>query len=225
MKKGEKRAFTAILVAFIGVILFTVYYEILYQKHEADKLTAAATADEKAALKNNPGIWVIPKGLNPDALPQPESRGATVLTLYCVQCHDLPTPTMHTAQEWDYVVDRMEKEMQKRRGGILIRVMMPPEKDWQILRTYLADNAQNPLDKSQYPDLDTPAGRAFESTCSHCHAAPDPTQHNPNEWARIVLRMKSNIVAAGKEMPDDNTVELITDFLKAHSKDTQSTTL
>ncbi|MGD8938218.1 MAG: hypothetical protein PVJ72_02505 [Gammaproteobacteria bacterium] len=225
MKKGEKRAFLAILLAFIGVMVFTVYYEILYQKREAEKQTAAATAGEKAELKNNPGIMVIPKGLNPDALPNAESRGATMLTLYCVQCHDLPTPAMHTPQEWQIVVDRMEKEMQKRRGGILIRVMMPPEKDWQILRAYLADNAQKPLDKSQYADLDTPAGRAFESTCSQCHAAPDPTQHSPNEWARVVLRMKNNMHAAGKEMPDENTVELINDFLKAHSNATQSATL
>lgn len=225
MKKGEKRAFLAILVAFVGVVIFTIYYEILYQKREAEKQTAAATAGEKVELQNNPGIWVIPKGLNPDALPQAQSRGATVLTLYCVQCHDLPTPSMHTAQEWEYVVDRMEKEMQKRRGGVLIRVMMPPEKDWRILRTYLAANAQKPIDKNRYPDLTSPAGRAFETTCSQCHAAPDPAQHSPNEWARIVLRMKNNIVAAGKEMPDDNTVELITDFLTSHSNDTQSTTL
>lgn len=225
MKQGEKRAFMVILVAFIGVIIFTAYYEVLYQKREAEKQTAAATADEKAALKNNPGIWVIPKGLNPEALPDPKSRGATVLTLYCVQCHDLPTPSMHTAQEWEYVVERMEKEMQKRRGGILIRVMMPPEKDWKILRTYLADNAQKPIDKNLYTDLDTPAGQAFATTCSQCHAAPDPTQHSPNEWARVVLRMKSNIVAAGKQMPDEATVELITEYLQSHSQNIQSTTL
>ena len=215
----------AILAAFVGVIIFTVYYEILYQKREAENQTAAATAGEKASLAQNSGIWVIPKGLNPDALPSPDSRGAAMLTLYCVQCHDLPTPAMHTAEEWEVVVNRMEKEMQRRRGGVLIRVMMPPEKDWQILRSYLTDNAQQPLDESQYPDLATPAGQAFQTTCSQCHAAPDPAQHGPNEWARIVLRMKNNISAAGMEMPDEQTVELITGFLKAHSKSAQSATL
>jgi hypothetical protein len=225
MKTGEKRAFMAILAAFVGVIIFTIYYEILYQKREAEKQTAAATAGDQASLAQNPGIWVIPKGLNPDALPSPDSRGATMLTLYCVQCHDLPTPVMHTAEEWEVVVNRMEKEMQRRRGGVLIRVMMPPEKDWQILRSYLTDNAQQPLDESQYPDLATAAGQAFQTTCSQCHAAPDPAQHSPNEWPRVVLRMRNNISAAGLKMPDEKTVDLITGFLKAHSKQTQSTTL
>lgn len=225
MKTGEKRAFMAILIAFVGVIIFTIYYEILYQKREAEKQTTAATADEKASMAKNPGIWVIPKGLNPDALPDPQSRGATMLTLYCVQCHDLPSPTMHTATEWAHVVDRMEKEMQRRRGGVLIRVMMPPEKDWKILRSYLKDNAQLPLDSSQYADLDTPGGQAFQTTCSQCHAAPDPAQHTSAEWARVVLRMKNNINAAGLEMPDDKTVELINGFLKSHSKNAQSATL
>jgi hypothetical protein len=132
---------------------------------------------------------------------------------------------MHTAKEWEVVVNRMEKEMQRRRGGVLIRVMMPPEKDWQILRSYLMGNAQQPLDESQYPDLATPAGQAFVATCSQCHAAPDPAQHSPNEWARIVLRMKNNISAAGMEMPDEKTVESITGFLKAHSNQAQSATL
>jgi cytochrome c5 len=225
MKTGEKRAFMAILIAFVGVIIITVYYEILYQKREAEKQTAAATADEKTSMAKNPGIWVIPKGLNPDALPESQSRGATMLTLYCVQCHDLPSPTMHTAAEWAQVVDRMEKEMQRRRGGVLIRVMMPPEKDWKILRSYLENHAQKPLDTTQYADLDTPAGQAFQSTCSQCHAAPDPAQHTANEWARVVLRMKNNINAAGLEMPDEKTVELINNFLKAHSKNAQSATL
>ena len=225
MKQGEKRAFLVILAAFIGVMVFTVYYEILYQKREAEKQTAAATAGEKQALKNNPDMRVIPKGLNPEALPQPQSRGATMLTLYCVQCHDLPTPVMHTAQEWERVVDRMEKEMQQRRGGMLIRVMMPPEKDWRILRAYLADNAQKPLDETRFPDLTPPAGQAFTTTCSQCHAAPDPAQHNANEWARVVLRMKNNIITAGKKIPDEQTIELINDFLKAHSQPKQNATL
>lgn len=224
MKQGEKRAFIGILIAFAGILIFTIYYEILYQKREADKQTEAATAQEKVALKNNPGIWVIPKGLSPEGLPEPDSRGATTLVLYCVQCHDLPSPTMHTAQEWESVVNRMEKEMQQRRGGVLIRVMMPPEKDWKILRSYLAKNAQKPLDKTNVSDLDSPQGQAFVTTCSQCHAAPDPLQHTPNEWARVVLRMKNNIVAAGKSLPDEQTVDMITEFLKTHSNNTPTLT-
>jgi len=204
----------AILAAMAGIVVFTVYYEIQYQKREAQK--QATSGEQQAALSNNPGIRGIPKGLSPDGLPDPKSRGATMLVLYCAQCHDMPSPAMHTQEEWTQVVDRMEKEMQIRRGGILIRVMMPPEKDLQILRTYLAEFAQKPMDKTQFTDLETPSGQAFAATCSQCHAAPDPGQHTAHEWARVVLRMKSNIAAAGKKMPDESTVELINHFLKEH---------
>jgi cytochrome c5 len=214
MKQGEKHAFMAILAAMAGIIAFTVYYEILYQKREAQK---QAASDEQQTQSHNPGILGIPKGLNPDALPNAKSRGATLLVLYCAQCHDMPTPAMHTREEWTTVVERMENEMQIRRGGILIRVMMPPEKDWRILRDYLAENAQKPMDKNQFSDLDTPAAQAFTSTCSQCHAAPDPGQHTPHEWARVVLRMKNNMAAASKKLPDDQTVELINQFLTEHS--------
>lgn len=214
MQQGEKRAFMAILAAMVGIIVFTVYYEIQYQKREAQK---QASAGDQQPQSNNSGMQGIPKGLNPDALPDPKSRGATLLVLYCAQCHDMPTPAMHTKDEWAQVVDRMEKEMQIRRGGILIRVMMPPEKDWQILRAYLAEHSQKPMDKTQFADLDTPAGQAFTGTCSQCHAAPDPGLHTAHEWARVVLRMKNNITAAGKQQPDDKTVDLINEFLKNHS--------
>ena len=222
MKQGEKRAFTAILAAMIGIIIFTIYHEILYQKHETQKQTASG---EQESLSHNPGILVIPKGLNPEALPDANSRGATVLVLYCAQCHDMPSPAMHTQQEWQQVVDRMEKEMQIRRGGILMRVMIPPEKDWRALRAYLAKNAQKPMDKTQFTDLETPTGQAFAATCSQCHAAPDPAQHTAKEWARVVLRMKTNIIAAGKRVPDEKTVKLINDFLKTHSAATQPPSL
>jgi cytochrome c5 len=222
MKQGEKQAFMAVLAAMAGIIAFTVYYEILYEKREAQKQAAAGTQDVR---NTSPGMRGIPKGLNPDALPAPESRGAIVLALYCAQCHDMPTPLMHTAEEWTQVVDRMDKEMQIRRGGVLVRVMMPPEKDWQILRAYLGEYAQSPMDKTQFNDLDSPAGQAFATTCSQCHAAPDPGLHTAHEWARVVLRMKNNIAAAGKKIPDEPTAELINNFLKKHSATKEASTL
>lgn len=221
MKQGEKRAFLGVLIAFVGVLIFTVYYEIQYQKREPVAQPERKFIEQGNNTGESPGIWVIPAGLNPRDLPDPDSRGATMLLLYCVQCHDLPTPSMHTQEEWKRVLQRMNERMQSRRGGVLMRIMMPPEKDWQILTNYLLRYAQIPADISKLTNLDSPGGQAFQSSCSLCHAAPDPTQHLAAEWPRIVLRMKSNMQSAGKPAPDDASIELIIKFLQDHSKTQQ----
>jgi len=41
----------------------------------------------------------MPSGINPDQLPEPDSKGAHLLARYCSQCHGVPGPGMHTADE------------------------------------------------------------------------------------------------------------------------------
>jgi len=53
----------------------------------------------------------LPPGIDAADLPDPQSRGAHLLTRYCTQCHDLPPPALHTAAEWVKVLDRMERHM------------------------------------------------------------------------------------------------------------------
>ena len=45
----------------------------------------------------------LPPGIKPEALPDPGSPGAKFLNSYCTQCHNLPSPLMHTAEEWPVV--------------------------------------------------------------------------------------------------------------------------
>ena len=219
MKKGEKRVLWAVLVAGIGVLALTTWLEMQYQaRNPMEVATTLANEDLRTTRVSGPGAAIIPRGLNPDDLPDPDGRGATLLTLYGVQCHDLPTPLMHSAEEWELVIQRMRERMQARRGGMLRRVIMPPEKDWLTLDAYLKAFAQKPLDASQLQaDLETPAGQAFQATCSRCHAAPDPAQHSVREWPRVVLRMKYNMQAAGLSVPDAETTEQIITFLQGHS--------
>lgn len=49
----------------------------------------------------------LPSGIDPALLPEPHSAGAMVLQDYCTQCHNLPDPRQHSAQEWPAVVERM----------------------------------------------------------------------------------------------------------------------
>jgi hypothetical protein len=97
--------------------------------------------------------------------------------------------------------------------------MLPPEKDWHILEAYLSNNAQLSLeDPLRYDDIKTEAGQAFLATCSQCHAAPSPESHTKSEWPRVVLRMKSNMLAANIPAPEQPTLLKIIDFLQGHSK-------
>lgn len=50
--------------------------------------------------------------VSPDMLPLPESKGAVLFKTICSQCHALPDPASHTAQEWPTVVKRMRGNMQ-----------------------------------------------------------------------------------------------------------------
>lgn len=218
MKKGEKAAIWVALTAVASLIGIAFYYEST--SGGIDETKYARLADENTSSSNSQPVWVIPKGVNPDALPEAQGPGAKAITLYCVQCHDLPPPAMHTATEWAAVLNRMRGYMQDRRGGMLARLIMPSEQDWTIIGSYLAHHAQKPMDATRYSDLQSPEGQAFIATCSQCHAAPDPQQHTTKEWPRIVLRMKQNMSAAGIKQPDDQTTDLIVTFLQRHGTKT-----
>ncbi len=165
---------------------------------------------------------VLPPGIDPALLPTPTSEGAKLLNLYCAQCHNLPGPGMHTAREWPPVVDRMNRRMRMMSGRGMMGMMMgrveaPSESELQELVNYLQVHAQIPIDTTRYPELDTPAGRAFHTACSRCHALPDPQQHTTDEWPGVVARMKQNMVAMGKSVPDEASIGEIVQFLQRHA--------
>jgi len=157
----------------------------------------------------------LPPGIDPALLPEPDSSGAHLLRQFCTQCHNLPSPGLHTASEWPQVVDRMNMRMQMMGG--MMGVMAPDPVQLKILLGYLQRHAQKPIDAASYPDLDTPAGRAFSTTCMQCHALPDPKQHSAQEWPSVVARMRGNMAAMGKTVPDEKTASEIIDFLQRHS--------
>jgi cytochrome c5 len=163
---------------------------------------------------------VLPPGIDPALLPESQSQGALLLARYCSQCHNLPGPGTHTAEEWPAVVERMNQRMQMMSGPDMMGMMVesPDESELQAILRYLQEYAQKPIDEAQYDDLDTSAGRAFQSTCSLCHALPDPQQHTSEEWPAVVVRMKQNMVTQGKTVPDEATIGEIVEFLQRHAK-------
>lgn len=164
----------------------------------------------------------LPPGIEPKELPEAQSNGAKLLVQYCSQCHDLPSPSMHSAQAWPSVVERMNQRMQMMSGrnmmGMMHDIKAPTNGELKTLIAYLQKHAQKPIDKTQYEDLDTPAGKLFDDTCSQCHVLPDPRQHTADEWPAVVQRMTRNMELMGRPVPDRGALETVLVYLQKHAR-------
>ena len=174
---------------------------------------------------------ILPPAIEAGDLPQPESRGAQLVARYCVQCHNLPNPAMHSAARWPSVVARMVFRMEGHGNmGTLMADMMagvkaPDAPERRSLLAYLQKNAQRPLDPARYPEVDAPAGEAFRLACSQCHVLPDPKRHTAAEWPAVTARMQRNMqwmnrVVGSKPVPGEPQlrIEEINAFLRKYAR-------
>lgn len=204
-------------------------------------LTSLAWAADSSAVAKAQALWsqsphgrmlerILPPAVAPQDLPEPQSEGARLTTRYCVQCHHLPNPQMHTAGKWAGIVERMVWRMQGKgnMGGLMKEMMAgvqaPSDDEVAILNRYLQKHSQKAIDPA-HPGLKTEAGKIFSIACSQCHAAPDPRQHTSREWPAVVERMKqhmswANIVVGTPELrtvPELDTSEIV-QFLQRYAR-------
>ncbi len=175
---------------------------------------------------------VVPPGVKPGNLPEPASEGAKLTARYCVQCHDLPSPLMHSAAEWPGVAGRMFQRMSMcsrmsgmgmmgKRGGMGMKGMMgmmniktPSAKEQEVIVAYLKQHSLKSIKPGALPSPRTKGAILFAATCAQCHALPDPGQHTAQEWPQIVARMRKNMTAMGKTVSDAATLRTIAEFLQ-----------
>ena len=144
---------------------------------------------------------ILPPSIEPRELPEPRSEGARLTARYCVQCHYLPSPRMHTADKWTVIVVRMIWRMQgKGNLGELMKEMMdnveaPTEQETAVLTRYLRKHGQKEMDLRD-PALNNDAGKMYIIACTQCHALPDPRQHTRQEWPTVIERMKRHMAWA-----------------------------
>ena len=74
---------------------------------------------------------ILPPGIEPHNLPESESQGARVLSTYCSECHNLPSPRMHTAEDWPRVASRMliRERMMAGMRGMMMQVTAPTSQE------------------------------------------------------------------------------------------------
>lgn len=196
-------------------------------------VTAGMSRGQRWRMISSVGAGLPPISYSPEDLPEPDSRGAGLIQVYCTQCHWIPVPQMHTAAEWPVLMRRMvlrARTLQDRLGGpltegLLGEVLMagistadvPTQGQVDTMLAYLNRNALEPA---------TPQGlgegeeaRFYVQECSICHEAPSPLAHTPAEWEEIVGRMQSNMAAVNVEPYDGETVDRVLAYLRERSRE------
>lgn len=133
-------------------------------------------------------IALPPPGVAAADLPEPNSKGAQLLVQYCAQCHNLPTPGMHSATDWPSIARRMWLRMEWLPPTLGVKV--PSMGERFAMLEYLTANAL----RVGAANLPPGAGReSFELVCSRCHALPDPRVHSSADWPAVFSRMQQNM--------------------------------
>lgn len=179
-------------------------------------------------------IWVglPPPGYSRDSLPEPRSDGAALLQTYCEQCHWMPSPRMHAAEEWPLLVRRMvlrARTVQERMGGPLTEEIvgserllegmgvarLPSPEEEERLVLYLQAHA---LPTAAPGELgEGPEARLFERRCSVCHETPSPTANTAEEWPATMARMTRNMSVMGVQPLPAEEMERLLRFARTRA--------
>jgi mono/diheme cytochrome c family protein len=164
---------------------------------------------------------VLPRGIKPEDLPEPNSAGAKLMVKYCAQCHDLPSPAMHSAAEWPTIADWMFRRISMMggmgmMGGMNIEAPSPTEQ--QTIVAYLRKHSFVSIPSGRLPSARTEGAMLFAATCSRCHALPNPNLHTAQQWPAVVAKMQGFMKAMGKPGITSQEKAKIVGYLAQHAK-------
>lgn len=166
---------------------------------------------------------IMPPGLKPEQLPDASGQGAVLMQQYCTQCHALPGPGRHTAEEWPMVLDHMFKIMDvaDKFSGLLGNVKTPSMYEREQLRSYLDIYAL----KSMAIKPQGAGASAFESHCRACHVLPDPAQYKQAAWPGLIKRMQHNMEVMKYTPPSSDVLMQIQLYIQNASDTLQADTI
>ncbi len=191
-------------------------------------LTAGLERGQRWRMVSSIGVGLPPRNFRPEDLPEAGSRGAGLLQVYCIQCHWLPTPQMHSAAEWPILVRRnllRMEQLNNRLGGPLTTGLVgetvmsgyqnpeiPSEADVDTLIAYLQTYA---LPVAQASELTAGPGRElFVRRCSICHETPSPRAHTATGWDRVVAEMQAHMAISDVTPLSNSELDAITAYLR-----------
>jgi cytochrome c5 len=190
--------------------------------------TANLDRGQRWRMVSSIGSGLPPMNFGVKDLPEPEARGAQLLEAYCVQCHHIPAPQMHSAAEWPILMRRMMMRahtLHDRMGGPMTEGLLgqyllsgmasaqiPSAEDVDSLTAYLQRHAMPVADLEELrgePDADL-----FAVRCGLCHEPPSPSAHSADEWPGVVARMRANMALMDVKPMADQDAARIVEFLQ-----------
>jgi len=177
--------------------------------------SASAVADARAdaVLLAAAKIALPPPGIGSGDLPDPASPGALLEVKYCAQCHNLPAPSMHSANDWPRVLRRMWLRMDRLPDSL--GIIRADEGERLTLLTYLTENALRVSGSNLPPG---PGREEFAVTCSRCHALPDIKIHSSGDWPAVFMRMERNMERMNVRLPSPDQTSKILVYLQEVAK-------
>ena len=168
--------------------------------------TEDLTRGQRWRLISSIGVGLPPSNFKPEDLPEPESHGATLVTVYCDRCHWIPAPQQHAASEWPILMRRMHTRAEtlgERLGGPVTEGLMgeyvlagmataplASEDELAVMTAYMQKHAMleaTPGELGEGEEADF-----YRVKCSACHVTPSPSAHTAAEWPEVVGRMRAN---------------------------------
>ena len=176
---------------------------------EAEAQSEAAGPWSDELLLTSTKVGLPPAGVTAADLPDPGSPGATLLASHCAQCHELPSPTMHSATDWPSVARRMWLRMG--RVPAQYNIQVPDAGARSTMLAYLTANA---LQVSGASLPEGPGRAEFSEVCSRCHTLPDPKVHSSQDWLAVFLRMERNMERMNVKPPTKEETSAILSYLQ-----------
>jgi cytochrome c2 len=221
----NNRAFfvAVILIAFglIGMFTFTWSGSLQHHGAWAFSMMGGGMMDQNMmrGMMHRMMPDLVPPGVRPEDLPDPNSQGARLLVYYCTQCHNLPSPSMHTAEEWPAVVDRMLGRMSRVSGmGQMMTINIPLPVEQQEMVAYLKAHSLKSISPGMLPSPGSQGATLFKERCSQCHSLPDPKLHTADQWPAIVEKMRPYMRSMGKKVVTGDEEKEISSYLESHSR-------
>ena len=193
--------------------------------------TATLTRGQRWRMISSMGAGLPPSNFKPEDLPEPRSRGAGLVQVYCIQCHWLPAPQMHSAAEWPLLVRRMQmrsRTLRSRMGGPLTTALtgevlmggmkitdLPSPADLDTLVNYLQKYALQAVEPGELGD--GPDVKLYVDKCGTCHETPSPLAHTAAGWEQVVARMRANMSMMDVETLTDAQTDRIVAHLKSRT--------